>query len=187
MFTFHTLGEAFSELFTGMSVSVFMCIITGMMLVIIEFYCTSKGLIGSLGAVLIGAGVLIRMLFNGSFAVLFSMLFLIILILFAAQILMLATQKKNWLVHSLSIALQSSGKGSDYNYLKNLTGVATTDINPSGHIAIGEINFFVSAPEFIEKGSLVRVVEADGEKIVVKQISEYFISERTNSTTLTRL
>ena len=59
-----------------------------------------------------------------------------------------------------------------YSYLLGREGVATTDINGTGHMSLDDVNFFVSGDEFIEKGCMVRVVRVDGESIKVVGIYE---------------
>ena len=167
------MGSSFIELFEGMSVSAFMCIALGLMLVIIEFYQTTKGFAVGCGSALIATGTVIRMLTAGTLGILFWIVFFVAVILLSAHSVMLFTQKRNWLVQSLTLALNESPvmmRGAGYSYLKNLTGVATTDINLTGHVSINDVNFFVCSKTPIEKGGLVRVLDVDGENIIVEQL-----------------
>ncbi len=167
------MGSSFIELFEGMSVSAFMCLTLGLMFVVIEFFQTTNGFAASCGSALIIAGTVIRMLASGSVGVLFWIAFFVAVILFAAHSVALFTQKRNWLVQSLTLALDESPvmtRGSGYAYLKNLTGVATTDIDLTGHVSINDVNFFVSSKTPIEKGSLVRVIGVDDENVFVERL-----------------
>ncbi len=167
------MGNSFIELFEGMSVSAFMCLSLGLMLVIVEFFQTTNRFAAICGSVLIVAGTVIRMLADGSVGILFWITFSVAVILLVAHSVMLFTQKRNWLVHSLTLALDESPvmmRGAGYSYLKNLTGVATTDINLTGHVSINDVNFFVSSKTPIEKGSLVRVLDVDDENVFVERL-----------------
>lgn len=167
------MGDSFIELFDGMSITAFMCISLGLMFVIIEFFQTTNGIVAFLGGALIASGTVMRMLAGGTLGVLFWMVFLVSVVLFAAHTVALITQKRNWLVQSLTLAINENpmaARGAGYGYLKNLTGVATTDISLTGHVSINDVNFFVSSKTPIEKGTVVRVVDADGESIVVEPL-----------------
>ena len=78
--------------------------------------------------------------------------------------------KKAWLATSLAIKLKrevDESQKSGYAYLLGRTGVASTDVSPSGHIILDGNDFVVSSDEFIQKGSPVEVVHVVGDVIKV--------------------
>lgn len=95
------------------------------------------------------------------------MVFACAAVLLVLHMIMLVTHKKGWLTHSLALKLRRSIQDDGYEHLLGREGVATTDIDGTGHMSLDDVNFFVSGDEFIEKGCLVRVVHVDGESIRV--------------------
>ncbi|MDR2202236.1 MAG: hypothetical protein LBP26_05695 [Clostridiales bacterium] len=172
---FLDLGQAFTELFALMTLPALFCTGLGLMFVIIEFFQTTGKLSAAGGTVLIAAGIALRMIAGPSAGALFWMLFIITVVLTLAHTVVLITQKRDWLLHSLTLALSGGdvpGGKSGYAYLKNLTGVASTDIDPTGHITVNDVNFFVFSIDPIKKGSRVSVSAVTDERIYVEQIIE---------------
>lgn len=172
-------GTSFIEMFLKTSISSIMCIVVGLMLIIIElFQGTHKKLAGVLGGISIIVGIAIRMLTGPSVGVLFFIVLSIAFVLLGTHLLMLVLQKRRWLIQSLSLALHDEEylktHTEDYKKLIDLTGIATTDIDETGHMSIGDVNFFVTAAEFIKKGSTVRVLEADRQHILVESLGDGF-------------
>ena len=160
------------DLFAGMSAVTVICVSIGLILIVIEFFQPAYKYPTYCGCALIALGVVVRMLGGGTFIMLFYMAFFCVTVLMAAHLIMLVTQKKAWLTHSLALklrrAMQNDGEG--YDYLRGREGVATTDIDGNGHMSLDDVNFFVTGDEFIEKGCLVRVVRVDGDSIRVEGV-----------------
>lgn len=166
------LLQNLSDLFGGMSIVTFMLIALGLMLVVTEFFQPTYGMAAGCGAVLLAAGVTVRILSGGTLLMLFFLSFFIVAVLIAAHMLMLVTQKRAWLSTSLALKLKRSvqeAEADGYVPLLGRKGIATTDIEASGHIAVDDVNLFVTADEFIPKGCAVRVVRADGNRIQVER------------------
>lgn len=161
-----------TELFSGMSIVTFMLIGMGIMLIVVEFFQPSYGIASGCGVLLLLTGITVRMLSGGTLLMLFYMVSISAAVLFAAHILMLVTQKRAWLSTSLALKLRRSvmeAEGVEHASLLGRAGVATTDIDPEGHIMIGDVNLFVSGNEFIPKGAAVRVVCVEGDSIQVER------------------
>ena len=156
------------ELFQNMSVTTFMLVTLGIMLIVVEFFQPSHRFPTYCGIVLIALGITLRMLGGGTFIMLFYMLFFCTVIIFAVHIIMLATQKKAWLTQSLALKLESSiSEEDEYSHLLGRDGIATTDIDGSGHITVEDVILLVTGDEFISKGTKVRIVRVSGDSVRV--------------------
>lgn len=168
MFESMGLAASVGELFAGMSAIVFFFIIIGIMLVVIEFYQPTKGLFALVGALLIGSGIVIRMLGGGTWSMLFLMIFFVAVCILTAHIIMLFFQKSNWLYQSLRLAMKGSTETvEEYEFLVGQIGIATSDISGEGNIAINDVNFHVYSDIVIFKGAKVYVTEVSLDKISV--------------------
>lgn len=167
------LRHSLYELFTGMSVATFILVALGLMLVVIEFFQPAHTVPTYCGVLLILCGITVRMLSGGTIVMLFFMVLFCVIVILAAHVLMLITQKKAWLTASLALKLQRTVESdSDYAHLLGCEGVATTDISGNGHMSVGDVNFFVCGDEFIPKGTAVRVVHVAGTNIKVAPMYE---------------
>lgn len=168
-----SMANSFVELFSDMTIAPASCLIIGVMFVIIELYQSSKGVMAGIGVLLIITGITLRMVSGPHFGVFFLLVLGAVFPILVAHILLLVRQKKPWLVQSLQLALNNNLTGEDvnYNYLVDLIGESTTDINQTGSITINDVTFLVASSVFIEKNSKVRVVEVDNDKIFVEKIN----------------
>ena len=164
------LGDSVVAFFSKLSVTALFLILTGLMLLVIEMFRSSKWKLAIPGASILLSGVVLRMLSGGTPGMLLLMLLLSAGILLLSHILALLLQKRQWLYQSVNWAIgEQTDEQDDYEFLVGLIGVATTDINEEGSMAINDVTFFVCAQHFIERGSKVCVVSVDGEKIFVKK------------------
>lgn len=168
--------EQFVELFAGMGVAAGVCIVLGLVLCIIEIFQPGFGIFGGLGALLIIAGLVIRMLQGGTLLMLFIMIFLIIVILMAAFLIMVRSMKYGWLSRADFIQTGTavdpvrSDATKDFSYLLDKTGKATTPLRPSGKATIEDQEYDVIAQgAFIAAGAKIKVIEIEGARIVVKE------------------
>lgn len=167
------LWTQLSKLITEMSIVVVICFFVGMMFVIIEFFQPAHNIFSACGATLIIFSIVIRMLEGGTVAMLFMMTFSAFILVAASHIIMLFFTKSLWLSSKYKNAESSEiADSSSYAFLVNLEGFSTTDISPQGHMSINDINFFVTSNERIEKGKKVKVVDVDGDKILVEKVEE---------------
>ena len=98
----HTLGE----LFSGMSLITGVLVIVGHVLIVVELFQPSRGIVGYCGALALLSGIVVRMLMGGTILMLFIMVFLSVAIILSMHILMLCLQKRPWLTHALAIQLE---------------------------------------------------------------------------------
>ena len=98
----HTLGE----LFSGMSLITGVLVIVGHILIVVELFQPSRGIVGYCGALALLSGIVVRMLMGGKILMLFIMVFLSVALILSMHILMLCLQKRPWLTHALAIQLE---------------------------------------------------------------------------------
>lgn len=169
-----SFGAQFIELFAQMSVVTYICLLTGLMLIIVEFFQPSRGIFGYSGLTLLILGIVVRMIGRGTVAMLFMMVFFSVAVILIAHTVMLWRHKREWLTHSLALAITDTDikQLTNYSFLLNREGIASTDIDKKGHMTINEINFYVSSANFIPKGTRVRVTDVRGDKIQVSAVYE---------------
>lgn len=164
-----TLGKEIARMFSGMNATSAVLFAVGLMLIITEFYRPLRGLGYGCGGVVTSLAIVLRMLSDAGIGTLFLMLFIAAFVLLAAHLLMLALHKREWLLLSTGIT-DDDGSDTEYSYLIGLCGVTTTEVNPSGHMSINDINFYVSADEYIEQGVEVTVKQVSGANIIVERV-----------------
>ena len=98
----HTLGA----LFSGMSLITGVLAIVGHLLIVVELFQPSRGIVGYCGAVALLCGIVVRMLMGGTILMLFIMVFLSVTVILSMHILMLCLQKRAWLTHALALKLE---------------------------------------------------------------------------------
>ncbi|MCL2861234.1 MAG: hypothetical protein FWE22_02360 [Firmicutes bacterium] len=167
----------FAELFIDMSIITIFSIVAGLILIIIHMQSVSskRRELALIGVLLIIGGMTLRLIMSFSFAVLFAMTFFVTVVLLGADIIILFIQKRAWLTVSLSHAIMQREKdASEYDFLKDLTALAVTDIKESGQINLNGTVYEVYSENFIENGSFVKIVNCEKNKIFVKKIEEDF-------------
>lgn len=146
--------------------------ILGVILILIElFVIPGFGFTGIAGIVAIFASIFISFgitnIVQGSYVVLFALLFSTLLMIILARFL-----PKSTLMQKISLTTDTKGYTSSisYNDLLALKGVAFTLLRPSGTIIIdGKKYDAISEGEFIEKDSKLTVTKVEGNKIVVSK------------------
>ena len=168
----------FIQFFSGSSTFLAPAIfILGLILLCVElFLIPGFGITGILGIIGIVSGVFISFGIHNiavaSFVVFISLLIDIILIVLIARFMSKSKDFKN----KITLDSDTSGYHSSVSYddldLMGKEGVADTFFRPSGYIVIdGKKYDAVSEGEFIDKGSSLKVILVEGNRIVVKKSS----------------
>lgn len=164
-----SIAESFIALLQS---STMLCVclwITGFILICIEFFQPMRGVAYALGAGLLVAAFVTRMLY-GSAGEAFFFVFLTSVLLFGVHILALATQKREWLrVARLEKAGERRRK---YGKLIDSVGVANTPIDLTGNVTINDINLVVYSETPIMQGERVRITKITSDKIIVEKVSD---------------
>ena len=166
----------FIQFFSGSSTFLAPAIfILGVILLCVElFLIPGFGITGIFGIIGIVAGLFISFGIHNiavaSFVIFISLLIDIILIIFIARFMSKSKDFKD----KITLDSDTSGYHSSVSYddLMGKEGVADTFFRPSGYIVIdGKKYDAVSEGEFIDKGSNLKVILVEGNRIVVKKSS----------------
>ncbi|MDE7395968.1 MAG: hypothetical protein K2M95_07620 [Clostridiales bacterium] len=160
----NTLGD----LFSGMSLITFVLVITGHILIVIELFQPSRGIVGYCGVLVLLCGIVVRMLSGGTLLMLFIMVFISVVIILSVHVLMLCLQKKAWLTHALALKLEE--KASE-DTLVGKNGLAETDLAPVGTVTIEGQTMTAYGNTFIEKGQAVCVLSVRGDIVTVEAVT----------------
>ena len=167
----------FGLLFTNMEWFVIVALVLGFAFLTIELFQPGFGIFGILGFVLLGASIILRAVFhkegdNVLVQVFQLMLFEAIIGGGAFGLFVIAT-KKNWIKHGPFVQNETavdkfSDGTADYTAIVGKTGVASTDLHPSGKAVFDEEIYDVVAENFfIDKGTEIVVKSVEGVKITV--------------------
>jgi membrane-bound serine protease (ClpP class) len=158
--------------------------IAGVILLLVEvFVVPGFGVFGILGIIFMVAGLFLGLIADFplvdwddiSFAIIqlaLSFVATFVLIYILSKILP-KTNVWNRLILMKNLEEKSGYTTSDpdFSHLVGETGVAMTDLRPSGTIVINEKRYdVVTGGEFLDNGTEVKVVEVEGSKVVVRQI-----------------
>lgn len=145
-----------------------LCLLMGMGLMIVEVFLPGFGLPGISGIVLIGTGIVIAGIHYG--AVTAVGFLLVIIAILAVLISWLLRQAANGAKSKLFLQdAQEMNQSEDMKVLIGRTGVAKSMLRPSG---IGDFDGVrlnvVTEGGFIESGAKIRIVNVDGNRILVR-------------------
>ena len=163
--------DGFFAYITGWSLPAIVCLLVGLGLMIFEMFTPGMGLPGLLGLI---AAVVLR---ADTFASALITLALIIVILAIAAFFIYRSFQKGAISRSqivLNDAIEEKSTSLSDDAAKELIGLegeCLTALRPSGNADFdGRRLDVVSAGEFIEKGSRVRIEAVEGLRILVKKI-----------------
>lgn len=159
------------ELFSGLALLSLICLLTGLGFVIFEMFHPGFGAPGIIGAILLVASVL---LYAKSLLQALIMIIIIMTILGIALTFVLVSATKGHLARNL--VLYESLEKNDYysnpedlDYLVNKEGIALTVLRPSGSADFdGVLLDVVSEGSFLPKGSKIKIIKVEGNRIVVR-------------------
>ena len=151
--------------------------VLGIVLLGVEiFLIPGFGIAGILGIIGIVAGIFMSFgLANiaiSAFSIFISLIIDIILIIIITRFVV----KSKGFSNKIALNSDTSGYYSSvsFDYLLNKEGIADTFFRPTGYVIIDDKKYdAISEGEFIEKGSNLKVVLVEGNKIVVKKLDKY--------------
>lgn len=158
--------------------------IVGVVLLLVEiFVVPGFGIFGILGIIFMVAGLFLGLIADFplivwediSFAIIqlaLSFVATFVLIFLLSKIL---PKTNMWnrliLIRNLDEKSGYTTSRPDFGHLIGITGVAMTDLRPSGTIVIDEKRYdVVTGGEFLAHGTKVKVVEVEGSKVVVREV-----------------
>lgn len=148
----------------------------GAVLICVEiFLIPGFGITGVLGIIAILASVFmsfgIHNIAIAVFVIFISLIIDIILIVLIAKFMVKSKEFKN----KITLSSDTAGYHSSvsYDHLLNREGIADTFFRPAGYIIIDNKRYdAVSEGEFIDKGSSLKVILVEGNRIVVKKLND---------------
>ncbi len=148
----------------------------GAVLICVEiFLIPGFGITGVLGIIAILASVFmsfgIHNIAIAVFVIFISLIIDIILIVLIARFMVKSKEFKN----KITLSSDTAGYHSSvsYDHLLNREGIADTFFRPAGYIMIDNKRYdAVSEGEFIDKGSSLKVILVEGNRIVVKKLND---------------
>ncbi len=145
-------------------------LVIGIVLLIIEIFVPSFGILGGLGIIAIIAGIVFtaESVFQGILMFLgISAILLIVLIISWKYIL---KNGRSGLILR-SVVNKEEIELSDLGHLINKVGTALTPLRPSGIADFDGVRLDVlTRGDFVPKGSSIQIIEIIGKKIIIKQI-----------------
>lgn len=169
--------ESFVLLFAEMDVISAVCLLVGIVLVLVEIFQPGFGVFGIVGAIILLAGVIIRMCNNGNLAMLFIMLFFIFLFAVIGFLIMARLAKSGWLSRTPIVQNKSAvpvgiTEGTkDFSSLIGSMGISTTILRPVGKAKISDDVYDVISKDglVVEADEKIIVVGIEGQKILVEK------------------
>ena len=150
-------------------------LVVGILAVIIEIFVPASGILGAFGLVLIIVSVVMSYVKMGSMT---GSIFLVISLISLPTLFILAFKIFPKTFFGKKLILSASQKKENgfesnpeesYKIIEGHEGSALTTLRPTGIAMIDSKKYNVmSAGEFIEKGTLIKVIKVEGNKITVK-------------------
>lgn len=171
--------SSFARLFTEMNAITIVLFVLGLIFCAIEMFVPGFGFFGISGTVMIVAGIIVRMISGGDVYMLLYMI-LIALVLFILMFWLLSRLitksrlSKTALFHVESAVPEGATEGTrNFHDLVGQVGVAKTHLRPVGKAMFdGDTVDVVARDGFIAEGTLVVVLFAEGQRVVVVESKE---------------
>lgn len=165
------------SLFTEMNVVPAILLTLGLVLCIIEMFVPGFGVFGISGIVCLIGGIVAKMLYGGTVAQLIALIVIFSIILVVMFSITVWSAKRGLISHT-PIVLKETALPENYaevdkslQKLKGQEGVTVSICRPFGMIQVGDKFYDASSvDDYLEKGTLVKIVEVDGDKIFIQKI-----------------
>ncbi len=165
------------SLFTEINVVPAILLTLGLILCIIEMFVPGFGAFGISGIVCLLGGIVAKMLYGGTITQMIALIVIfavILLIMFGIAV----WSAKRGLISRSPIILKETALPENYaevdkslQKLKGKEGLTVTVCRPCGTIQIDDKYYDASSvDEYLGKGTLVKVVEVDGEQIYIQKV-----------------
>ena len=159
------------ELLSSITVLSVVLFVIGIALMIIEMYMPGFGLWGILGIICLAADVFVTAKSVEQGLILAAFIFIILIILF----IIFAVLASHGKLPGKLVLRQSTDRSSGFSAAKDMSclvgtcGVTITPLRPAGNAEFNGVRLdVVSQGDYIEAGVPVEVIEASGNRIIVK-------------------
>ena len=149
-----------------------LCALTGIVLLVIEFFMPGFGLAGIGGLLFLAASVYFTWIEHGAYAGLLATV-IVLLVGGISVTVFLKSAAKGRISRSALMLNEnlSTGEAADMSAYLNKIGITQTVLRPAGIALIdGERVNVVSAGEYIESGTSVRVEEVEGGRVLERKL-----------------
>lgn len=166
---------SFFELLAGASIFSIILFIVGVGLIIVEMFEPGFGFFGSFGVISLIVCIFVTAGSVTEGLMLTAFFFVILLIMLGIFLVLVSRGRlpKRLVLHEAETVEQGFTGTEDMKYLMGKTGVVTTTCRPVGNVDFDGVKLeVVSQAEFIDKGSMVEVIEIEGNRVVVKPVTD---------------
>lgn len=167
--------DSFIRLFSEMDAISAISLIVGMVLLLVEIFQPGFGVFGILGAFIVCAGIINRMINFGDFAMLFILVFIVIFLSTIGFLLMSRIARAEWLSRTpiLTMGKEIVAEPIDHVKLIGKQGVVISSLNPNGKAKIEENYYDVISKDNskIARGDEIIVSSIDGKNIFVQSLT----------------
>jgi len=165
------------SLFTEMNVVPAILLTLGLILCIIEMFVPGFGAFGISGIICLLGGIVAKMLYGGTLTQMIALIVIfsiILLIVFGIAV----WSAKRGLISRSPMVLKETALPENYaeadkslQKLKGKEGLTVTICRPFGTIQIDDKFYDASSvDEYLDKGTLVKVVEVEGDQIFIQKV-----------------
>ena len=164
----------FLELLAGASIFSIILFIVGVGLVITEMFEPGFGFFGAFGVISLIVCVFVTASTVAEGLILTAFFFVILLILLGIFLILVSKGKlpNKLILHEAETIEQGFTGTEDMKYLMGKTGTVISICRPVGNVDFNGVKLeVVSQSEFIERGTVVEVIEIEGNRVVVKPVS----------------
>ena len=166
--------SSFARLFTEMTPIAIVLFVLGIIFCAIEMFVPGFGFFGISGVIMVVAGIIVRLIFDGD-AMMFLYMVLISLVLFFLMFFVLSRAITKGRLGKTTIfnigTAVSEGKTEgtkDFSDYLNQEGVTETTLHPVGKAKFADAIVDVVARDgFIDEGAPILCVEVEGQRVVV--------------------
>lgn len=171
-------GDEIGNLFSSMQWFVIVPLCIGLLLLIAECFIPGFGVCGILGLVCVAGGIIANAIVTKSI-VQTLFLVLIFLVLIFVIFLILVRSARFGVISKSPLVQQKTAVPSDFiekneerlNALIGKIGTATTPFIPCGKFSLDDVIYDgITRGEALDKGDRIKVVEIEGDKIIVEKV-----------------
>ena len=166
--------SSFVRLFTEMSPIAIVLFVLGIIFCAIEMFVPGFGFFGISGVIMVVAGIIVRLLYNGD-AMMFLYMVLIAFALFFLMFFVLSRAinkgklgKTSIFNDGTAVPVDKTEGTKDFSQYLNESGSAVTALHPVGNVKFGlDVVDVVARDGFIDEGAEVVCVQVEGQRVVV--------------------
>lgn len=149
--------------------------VVGLASILLEFFIPAFGLIGLIGTGSVIAGIVLAFRISttlGSVFLISSLVLIPVLMMIFFRIFPKTFIGKKLILHrKLETEDGYTATADDYTVLENKTGLASTDLRPSGTVVIDDKKYSaVTSGEYIERSKNIIVIKTEGSRITVAEV-----------------